>query len=102
MPDASAYSASQGERMFFAYEVHDGEEMFEIRNTGEENTFEPIPVYGGGSTRGGNPLEDVRDEVDTMQQEFSDCLRDDDMGKEELESLALILKKAPAAGYEKA
>jgi hypothetical protein len=61
--------------MFFTHEIHDGEEMFEL-----------------GGIRNGDPLEAVQGDVHTVQEEFGDCLRDEDMGREELDTLNLMLK----------
>src|SRR5262249_3358692 len=39
-----------------------------------------------------DPLEAAQGDICAVQQEFSDCLREEDMGREELNTLNLILK----------
>jgi hypothetical protein len=62
-------------------ETHDGEDMFE-------------PAFID------RPLESVRDDVDGVRQEFGDCLREDDMGREELECLSLLLERSGDGDYQ--
>jgi hypothetical protein len=64
--------------MFF--ETHDGEDLVE--------------------TRLDNSLEAVRNDVSVVQKEFNDCLKEDDMGYEELKSLNQLLSTDRGASYE--
>ncbi|MBI3420258.1 MAG: hypothetical protein HY053_09015 [Proteobacteria bacterium] len=50
--------------------------------------YEPILIESGGE----NTLEAVHDEISTVQEQFGDCLRDEDMGRDELESVDRLLQ----------
>ena len=64
--------------MFF--ETHDGEDLVE--------------------TSLDHSLNAVRNDVNVVQEEFNDCLKEDDMGQEELKSLNQLLSSDRGTSYE--